>query len=45
MKTKAFNVDCMEYMATLPDNYYSLALVDPTYGINASNMEMGNGKN
>ena len=23
----------MEYMATLPDNYYSLALVDPPYGI------------
>ena len=36
-KTRAYNIDCMEYMATLPDNYYSLALVDPPYGIGMDN--------
>jgi site-specific DNA-methyltransferase (adenine-specific) len=27
------NVDCMEYMATLPDKAFQLAIVDPPYGI------------
>lgn len=27
------NIDCMEYMATLPDKAFDLALVDPPYGI------------
>lgn len=26
-------VDCMDYMATLPDNAFDLAIVDPPYGI------------
>lgn len=30
------NVDCMEYMAGLPDKVFDLAIVDPEYGINAS---------
>lgn len=29
----AFNVDCMEYMRTLPDKAFDLAVVDPPYGI------------
>ena len=29
----ALNVDCMEYMRTLPDNAFDLAIVDPPYGI------------
>jgi site-specific DNA-methyltransferase (adenine-specific) len=28
------NVDCMAYMATLPDKAFDLALVDPPYGLN-----------
>jgi len=28
------NCDCMEYMATLPDKAFDLAVVDPEYGIN-----------
>lgn len=28
-----YNVDCMEYMATLPDKAFDLAIVDPPYGI------------
>lgn len=32
--TEAYNMDCMEYMKTLPDNAFDLAVVDPPYGIN-----------
>ena len=27
------NCDCMEYMATVPDKYFDLAVVDVPYGI------------
>ncbi len=30
---KLHNCDCMELMAKTPDKYYSLALVDPPYGL------------
>ncbi len=30
------NIDCMDYMATLPDKAFELAIVDPPYGIGAS---------
>lgn len=29
----AYNMDCMEYMRTLPDKTFDLAVVDPPYGI------------
>ena len=29
----AYNIDCMEYMKTLPDKAFELAVVDPPYGI------------
>ena len=32
MVSKAYNMDCMEYMKTLPDNAFDLAVVDPPYG-------------
>lgn len=28
----ALNVDCLEYMRTLPDKAFDLAIVDPPYG-------------
>ena len=31
------NCDCMDYMATLPDKAFDLAIVDPPYGIGAPN--------
>ena len=34
--------DCMEYMATVPDKYFDLAIVDPPYGIGEM---VANGKN
>ena len=32
--TEAYLIDCMEYMATLPDKAFELAIVDPPYGGN-----------
>lgn len=29
---EAYNVDCLEYMKTLPDKFFDLAVVDPPYG-------------
>jgi site-specific DNA-methyltransferase (adenine-specific) len=28
------HIDCMEYMRSLPDKAFDLAIVDPPYGIN-----------
>ena len=30
---KCYNIDCMAFMKTIPDNFYELAIVDPPYGI------------
>jgi site-specific DNA-methyltransferase (adenine-specific) len=38
-----YNMDCMEGMKQFPDKYFELAIVDPPYGINAPNMQMGSG--
>lgn len=38
------NIDCMDYMATLPDKAFDLAIVDPPYGINVTAMHMGSRK-
>jgi site-specific DNA-methyltransferase (adenine-specific) len=35
-KATLYNADCMEYMATLPDKAFELAIVDPPYGIGES---------
>ena len=32
----AFNADCMNFMKNIPDNYFSLCVVDPPYGIGES---------
>ena len=39
------NEDNMQLMERYEDNYFDLAIVDPPYGINASEMTMGSGKN
>ena len=44
MTIELLNTDCMEYMRTLPDKAFDLAIVDPPYGIDAANMQMGRGK-
>lgn len=43
--SKVYNMDCMEYMKSIPDKFFELAIVDPPYGIGASEMTMGSGKN
>ena len=40
-----YNIDCMEYMKTLPDKAFDLAIVDPPYGILAPKMNMGSNPN
>jgi len=40
---KLYNVDCMEFMKEIPDNYYELAIVDPPYGINFAKTHTGKG--
>ena len=32
MTSEVHNIDCLEYMRTLPDNYFQLAIADPPYG-------------
>tara|TARA_Y100000310_G_C20654292_1_gene801198 strand:- start:848 stop:1558 length:711 start_codon:yes stop_codon:yes gene_type:complete len=45
MMIELLNIDCMEYMKTLQDNAFDLAIVDPPYGLNAPNMNMGSNPN
>lgn len=33
--SQTFHMDCMEYMKDIPDKFFSLACVDPPYGIGA----------
>lgn len=37
----AYYCDNLEYMRTIPDKFFELAIPDPQYGINATNMQMG----
>lgn len=37
-------MDCNAGMKQYPDKYFDLAIVDPEYGIDAANMQMGKGK-
>lgn len=32
MESMAYNTDCMDYMRSLPDKAFDLAVVDPPYG-------------
>lgn len=32
-RIKLLNIDCMEYMRSVPDKYFDLAIVDPPYGL------------
>ncbi len=34
--------DCMDFMRRYPDKYFALAIVDPPYGIDICNQNMGN---
>lgn len=43
MITQIYNIDCLQYMAGLPDNTFALAIADTPYGIGANKMTLGNG--
>ena len=37
-----FNMDCVEYMRTLPDNHFDIAICDPPYGdADSGNFHLG----
>lgn len=38
--TEAYNVDCMDYMRSLPDKAFDLAVVDPPYGIGVDGQKL-----
>lgn len=40
-----YNSDCMQLLKNYDDKYFDLAIVDPPYGINAPNMNMGSNLN
>jgi site-specific DNA-methyltransferase (adenine-specific) len=44
-KIEITNEDNMLLMARYPDKYFDLAIVDPPYGLDLANMNMGLGKN
>ena len=33
MENRAFNMDCLEAMRSMPDQCFDLAVVDPPYGV------------
>lgn len=32
MISETYNIDCMDYMKTVPDKHFDLAICDPPYG-------------
>lgn len=38
IENRAYNIDCMKYMRSIPDKYFDLAVVDPPYGIGIQGM-------
>lgn len=43
MISDTYNIDCIEYMQSIEDNYFDLAIVDPPYGIDINNQSQGKG--
>ncbi len=41
MKSIIYNSDCLEAMRATPDGFYSLAIVDPPYAVNAADCSFG----
>ena len=44
MNNIVYNMDCMEGMSKYFDKHFDLAIVDPPYGLDIANMNMGIGK-
>ena len=44
MVSEVYNMDCVEYMRTLPDNHFDIAICDPPYGdAESGNFHLGGG--
>lgn len=43
MISEVFNMDCLEYMKTIPDSFFDLAICDPPYGDPANVIGGGSG--
>ena len=43
MTSLVYNCDCRANLHSYPDDHFDLAIVDPPYGIDASNMKLGEG--
>ena len=41
--SEVYLMDCIRGMKHYPDKWFDLAITDPPYGIDASNMNLGNG--
>ena len=40
--SEVYNMNCMDYMRTIPDKHFDLAIVDPPYG--GANSKVGGAK-
>ena len=40
--SEVYNIDCLEYMKTIPDKFFDLCIADPPYGINFGNFNRTN---
>lgn len=43
-KSEVHNIDCIEYMRTLPDNHFDIAVCDPPYGHGNDESLLGGGR-
>ena len=43
-KSEVYNTDCIEYMHTLPDNYFDIAVCDPPFGSANDDALIGGGQ-
>jgi len=41
MTSAVLNIDCMDFMKTMPDKFFDLAIVDPPYGLGDSVVNSG----
>ena len=44
MRNEAYNMDCIEYMRSLPDNAFDIAVCDPPYGKGNDDNLVGGGR-
>lgn len=41
MTSITMNMDCMEFLKTVPDGFFDLAVVDPPYGLGITGKNRG----